>query len=139
MFTGGPKEASKLKQTFKVPTGFKTNVGDTVRLAFSLETGSPAVINLTAKLKIIYSDGKPATVVSLKPKYFGAAGYPSDYVLEATTASKNLAGISIEFTHKSLSGSVKVSEVVDSYESVRVAGRNRGGEQDVLPVPAPAN
>jgi hypothetical protein len=139
IFTGGPSEASKLKQTFKLPAGFKTNVGDTVRIVFGVETASPEVINLTAKLKIVYSDGKPATMVSLKPKYFGAIEYPSYYVLQASTASKKIAGISIQFIHKSLSGSIKIFQVIDSYESVSVAGRSRGSTQDLLPVPAPAN
>ena len=138
VFNGGPSEASKLKQTFQLPTGFKANAGDTVRVLFGLETASPSVVNIVAKLKIVYSDGKPATVVSLKPKYFGTGGFPSIYVLQATTASRKIAGISVEFIHKSPSGSVKVVEVADSYESVRVAGRSTA-TQNLLPVPAPAN
>jgi hypothetical protein len=135
-FTGGPKEKSKLTQTFKLPAGFKTNVGDTLRVFFSLATATPDAVRLTAKLTIGYTDGTPPTVISLKPTYFSPANYLAYYSFEARTQSKKIGALKIQFLHKSSSGAVSIYSVDDDYESVRVAGRSTKGSAGVLPLPS---
>jgi hypothetical protein len=132
VFTGSVGENSKMTRNAKLPVGLKIAKGDTLRALVSLSADSPGAVEFTAKIKIIYSDGKPATSSTLVVPYAFPGNLYTDFVVQATTTSKNIKKVQVQLSNASASGVINVRYVFVQWESARVATR---GEALTLPLP----
>jgi hypothetical protein len=130
-FVGSTDENSKLTRKTKLPDGLKTAKGDVLRLLFNLRATDPATFDFSAKLKITYSDGKPATTTTLAIPYVPPGNAYTFYLLQASVTSKNINKVQIQFNNKSTDGTIDVQYTILQWESARVAARG-----EVLPLPA---